>query len=90
MIQLDFLTVQWFLVPSFFVTYGLLNHQPLQGFNRWELALPARLSPSETKEAGFNEYRAFLLLLVLLNAMLVFINLSMYSTSIWVQACRPA
>lgn len=77
MIQLDFITVQWvfFLVLSFFVTYGLLNHQPLQGFNRWELALPARLSPSETKEAGFNEYRAFLLLLVLLNAMLVFINL---------------
>ncbi len=75
-INLDFISIHWliFTLWGFLVAYGLVRHQRIQGLDNWEKNLSIDIDKNETQSSRWNEKKSVLILFVLLNTMLLFIN----------------
>jgi Leucine-rich repeat (LRR) protein len=76
-LNLDFISASWlmFTICGFLVAYGLIKHQRIQALDNWENNIPTRIVPSEKRTGRWDERKAAVILFILLNLMLVFMNL---------------
>lgn len=76
-INLDFISIEWimFTVVGFLVIYGIFYHQKIEVIDTWESNLPLSINPSEIVTTKWDEKKASIILFILLNSMLAFINL---------------
>ncbi|MBC7862613.1 MAG: DUF4173 domain-containing protein, partial [Bacteroidia bacterium] len=76
-INLDFLSAGWigFTLLGFLIVYGMVRHQRIHAIDKWENNLPLQLSEDLFLKQKWNEGKAALLLFILLNGMLLFINI---------------
>lgn len=76
-LNLDFISVSWllFTLGGFFIVYGSVKHQRINVIDDWENNIPTATPLSEEKASRWDEKKAAIILFILLNLMLVFINL---------------
>ncbi len=76
-LNLDFVSISWlfFTIGGFLVAYGIIKHQRIKEIDRWENNIPTAVSLPEEKPNRWDEKKAAVILFVLLNLMLAFINL---------------
>lgn len=76
-LNLDFISGPWlaFTICGFLVAYGLIKHQRIKALDDWENNIPTAIAPSEKRTSRWDERKAAVILFVMLNLMLVFMNL---------------
>jgi hypothetical protein len=76
-IDLSFISVEWllFALSGTLIVYGMLYYHKIAWLEKFENNLALSISQKEEGPRSWNEKRALILLFVLLNGMLLFINL---------------
>ncbi|HXU28904.1 MAG TPA: DUF4153 domain-containing protein, partial [Bacteroidia bacterium] len=75
-INVDFISIEWllFTLGGFFIICGYFRHRRIKVVDNWENNLPDSLYNKVFNQAKWNEKTAAIILFILLNIMMAFIN----------------